>query len=111
MGEFDLDAVRAARAEANGVAPTVKFGDKVFELPVEMPFTIVESVNEMQAAQETGDGYKITRMLTAIAEDLFGDRYKEFLELRPSMLDMQALLENVAPMYGLTTGESQASEG
>jgi|SRR4051794_6323357 hypothetical protein len=111
MAEFDLDAARAARAEANGNAPTVKFGGKVFELPVEMPFGIVEAVNQMQAAQQNGDGYKVTLALSSIARDLFGDRYQEFLEFRPSMLDMQALLENVAPMYGMTPGESQASEG
>jgi len=106
----DLDAARAARAEANGQAPTVKFGGQVFELPTEMPYTIVESVNAMQAAQEDGDGYGITKQLTAIAVDLFGDRYEEFLKLHPSMLDMQILLENIAPLYGLTSGESQASE-
>ena len=65
----------------------------------------------MQAAQEKGDGYTVTKMLSAIAKDLFGDRFEEFLAFKPSMLDMQALLENVAPMYGLTTGESVASEG
>ena len=107
----DLDAARAARAEANGEAPTVKFGGLVFALPTEMPYTIVESVNAMQAAQEGGDGYGITKQLTAIAMDLFGDRYQEFLGLHPSMLDMQVLLENVAPLYGLTPGESAASEG
>lgn len=111
MAEFDLDAARAARAEANGEAPTVKFGGTVFALPVEMPYTIVESVNQMQAAQEAGDGYKVTQMLSAMARDLFGDRFEEFLAFHPSMLDMQALLENVAPLYGLTPGESQASEG
>jgi hypothetical protein len=111
MAEFDLDAARAARAEANGEAPTVKFGGVVFVLPVEMPYQIVESVNAMQAASEKGDGYTVTQMLSAIAKDLFGDRFEEFLSFHPSMLDMQALLENVAPMYGLTAGESQASEG
>lgn len=111
MAEFDLDAARAARAEANGEAPTVKFGGVVFTLPVEMPYAIVENVNEMQAAQLAGDGYKVTQALSAIAQDLFGDRFQEFLAFHPSMLDMQALLENVAPMYGLTAGESQASEG
>lgn len=110
-GEFDLDAARAARAEQNGEHPTVKFGGKVFTLPVEMPYTIVESINEMNAAQIAGDGYTVTLKLSAIAKDLFGEQYQEFLEFRPSMLDMSALLENVAPLYGLSAGESQASEG
>lgn len=110
-GQVDLDAARAARAEQNGERPTVIFGGKTFELPVEMPFTIVESVNEMQAASESGDGYTISRKLNEIASDLFGDRYKEFLEQHPSMPDMQALLENIAPLYGLNQGESSASEG
>lgn len=110
-GQVDLDAARAARAELNGEHPTVKFGEKVFELPVEMPFGIVESVNAMQKAQETGDGYLVTKALSDIAKDLFGPEYEAFLAFQPSMLDMQMLLENIAPMYGLTPGESAASEG
>jgi hypothetical protein len=110
-GQVDLDAARAARAETNGEHPTVKFGDTVFELPIEMPFGIVESVNAMQAAQESSDGYAVTRSIAAIAQDLFGESYEKFMEKGPSMLDMQMLLENVAPLYGLTAGESQASEG
>lgn len=110
-GQLDLDAARAARAEANGERPTVKFGGQIFELPVEMPFGIVESVNAMQLAQETGDGYEVTKSLAAIAKDLFGDKYEAFLAFHPSMLDMQALLENIAPIYGLNQGESSASEG
>lgn len=109
-GQVDLDAARAARAEQNGEHPTVKFGDQIFELPTEMPFTIVESVNEMQAAQAESDGFRISKMLTVIAQDLFGDHYTEFLDKHPSMLDMQLLLENIAPLYGLNQGESQASE-
>lgn len=111
MGNVDLDAARAARAEQNGEHPTVTFGGEMFELPTEMPFTIVESVNEMQKAQEEGDGYAISKLLTGIAQDLFGERYEEFLTKHPSMLDMQSLLENIAPLYGLDQGESQASEG
>ena len=109
-GQYDLDAARAARAEQNGEHPTIKFGGVIFELPFEMPFSIVESVGEMQAAQESSDGYKVSQMLNAVAQDLFGDRYEEFLSFQPSMLDMQSLLENIAPLYGLTTGESSASE-
>jgi hypothetical protein len=110
-GQVDLDALRAARSEANGEHPTVKFGGDIFELPTEMPFSIVENVNEMQQASEKNDGYTVSQKLTQISHDLFGDRFEEFLGKHPSMLDMQSLLESIAPLYGLQQGESQASEG
>lgn len=110
-GTVDLDAARAARAEANGERPTVTFGGKTYELPIEMPFAIVESVGELQKAQDDQDGIAVAGILANIAQSMFGDRYQEFLAAGPSMTDMQSLLENVAGLYGLTPGESPASEG
>lgn len=110
-GQVDLDAARVARAEANGKSPTIMFGGKTFDLPPEMPFAIVESVGELTKAQEDGDGFATAALLSQIARSLFRDRYQEFLDIGPSMTDMQTLLENVAGLYGLNTGESPASEG
>lgn len=111
MTSVDLDTARAARAEAIGEAPTVKFGGLVFELPPEMPFAIVESIRDLSKAQEESDGLAVAGVLSDIAQALFRSRYQEFLDLGPSMTDMQALLENVSGLYGMNAGESPASEG
>jgi hypothetical protein len=110
MGNVDLDAVRAARHELNGVGPTVTFGGVTFELPNELPFTVVESVRQMGVAQAADDGFAVSEIINDMGQYLFGARYEEFLALGPSMSDMSALLENIAPMYGMNAGESAASE-
>jgi hypothetical protein len=111
MANVDLDKARAARAEANGEAPTVTFGGEVFTLPVEMPFGIIERVGDMTKAQEQQDGLELAAILSDISRMLFGERFEEFNALQPSMVDMQVLLDSVVPLYGATPGESAASEG
>lgn len=108
MGNVDLDKARAARAETNGNSPTVTFGGTTFDLPSEFPFVIVELVRELR--RDDNDGIRVSEIIGDISRALFRDRYKEFLNLGPSMLDIQALLDGVTPEYGLTQGESPASE-
>lgn len=109
MANLDLDKARAARAEANGEAPTVTFGGVEFLLPVELPFSMVEDARKLSGV--VNDPYAITEAISAISRSLFGDRYEEFLDYHPSMGDMQVLMDSIAGLYGMTPGESAASEG
>ena len=110
----NLDAARAARSEAQGEHPTVTLGGQVFELPVELPFAVVEMVGELAGAAATTDdpnaGAEAATIIGRIARALFGTRYQDFIDLGPSLADINAVLEGIAPLYGLGLGESQASE-
>lgn len=118
---IDLDAYAAARREAKKVQPQVRFGGETFELPVEMPFAVVEAVRSMQNAserreqdekdgKEPEDGGETTQALADIAKALFGARYRQFLDLGASMDDVTALLEHISVAYAAEPGESSASE-
>lgn len=96
MGVLDLDAARAARAEAAGERHQLVFQGATFELPVEIPadfaFFLVE--NKMREA------------LGALLEE----RFDEFWKLRPSVGDLTELANGVARLYGFgNEGESEAS--
>jgi hypothetical protein len=96
MGMLDLDAARAARAEAAGERHAIKFGGVVFELPVEIPadfaFYLVE--NDARSALRS----------------LLGDRFDEFWALKPSIADLNELAGGVAKLYSFgDVGESVAS--
>lgn len=106
--EIDLDKLKAARREADPDAPTVKFGGESFELPRELPFELVDQLSEIAANQDDELGQlKLIRVMT---RTLLGEREEEFLALSPSLTDIQTLITEVYPMYGLTVGESSASE-
>jgi len=109
MGTIDLDAISAARREGKDEKPSVKFGGVDFTLPAEMPFAVVEAVGRMQAA-EGDDNAQVADAMADLARSLFGPRFREFLDLGPSVQDITALLEAVAPAYGVSSGESPASE-
>ena len=107
--DINLDSARAAREEKLGDAPTVTFKGKKFKLPHEMPFVFVEAVYLIQT--EDTNAVAQSGILTEMAEGLFGDRYKEFRKLHPSVPDFEALMEQVADAYSASLGESAASEG
>ena len=108
--EIDLDALAAVRREAAGENPTVKYGGKTFELPVEMPFAVVEAVGKINEAEDDeARNVVMSQLMVDLAKALFGDRYKEFLGLHPSTNDVTALVENISVVYGTDSGESQAS--
>ena len=108
--EIDLDALAAVRREAAGESPTVKFGGRSFELPVEMPFAVVEAVGAITGAETDEEkNLVVSRLMVELAQALFGDRYKDFLGLHPSTNDVTALVENISVVYGTDSGESQAS--
>ena len=108
--EIDLDALAAARREAAGEAPVVRFRGREFEMPAELPFTIVEAVGKINSAEdEKTKNARTAEMLGDVARSLFGDRYQEFIDLRPSTNDIGVLLEKVTDEYGTSVGESSAS--
>ena len=100
---IDLDAIGAARREANKKRPKVRFGGQEFLLPTEMPFAVVEAVGRIQG--ENADNSKIAESMADIARALFGKEFRRFLDLGPSVEDISSLLENIAPAYGLKSTE------
>lgn len=95
---IDLAAARVARLEGKGIPVTLKWDEGItFTLPVELPADFAMSAQE-------------GNMREAIAA-LIGERAEEFFALRPSMDDLKALADLAAERYGLTLGESAASDG
>lgn len=98
MGELDLDAARAARAEAHGEAPTVVLGGETFTLPAELPMQYVWTLVE----GEDIDALKV----------LFDGQLDRFLAAGPTREDILALIAGVPKLYGLASqGELPASAG
>lgn len=92
---FDLDAVRAARAEAQADAPVVTFGGKEYQLPAEMPWSVVE-------AAASGDAAGVVQAVKA----LLGDQWEDFASHGLSVADMTALMEHIGTLYGGEPGKS-----
>jgi hypothetical protein len=103
--EINLDAARAARRETLGETPTVVFGGETFELEPELPFALVDAL--LDAGDEETAKVAVVK---AMAKAMFGDRYADFMAKNPSMADVQELVIQITPLYGLTLGESSASE-
>lgn len=106
MGEvIDLDKIAAARREAEGEQPVVKFGGQEFKLPSEMPFAVIEAVGRLSSGTEEERNAAIAESMGDIARSLFGADYKRFLGLGPSMQDITALLEAVPAAYATEEDE------
>jgi hypothetical protein len=98
MGDLDLDAARAARAEARGEPPTVTLGGETFTLPPEMPLRYVWTLVD-------GDDMAALRVL-------FNGQLDRFLATEPTREDILTLIAGVPALYGLVSpGESPASAG
>lgn len=94
MTRVNLDAKRAARAEARGENPIVTLGGRDFELVGEMPLALVEKLT-------SGDMGGAVELLLANADDI-----DDFMANRPTVKD----LEVIAEIYGAGgLGESSAS--
>jgi len=109
---IDLDKIGAARREAQEERPVIRFNGKEFQLPPEMPFAVIEAIGRLTPAEEGGtvDNAKLAESIADIAHSLFGHRYREFLNLGPSVEDMSALLENIAPAYGLSADAAEEAK-
>lgn len=98
MSELDLDAARAARAEARGEPPTVTIGGETFTLPAELPMRYVWTLVE-------GDDMDALKVL-------FDGQLDRFIAADPTREDILALVAGVPKLYGLgSPGESPASAG
>lgn len=88
---IDLDQARAARAEAGQEPVVLTFGGRDFQLPPEIPadFAIFGAEGKLREA----------------VASLFGDSADEFFALRPSMPDIDALVDAAAKVYGVSLGE------
>lgn len=94
---IDLDRARAARAEAKKEPVTLKFGGRDFTLPPEIPFDFAMYAAEGRLRESVGA--------------LIGDDAEAFFALRPSMPDIEALVDHARTVYGVKVGESPASAG
>lgn len=92
MRTVNLDEYRIAAAEDGN--PTVVFGGKTYELPAELPISIVVAIK--------GED------IEGAVRGLFGSKADEVLTTGLSIQD----LDRIAKVcYGLSPGESQASAG
>jgi len=103
---IDLDKIGAARREAQEERPMIRFSGKDFQLPPEMPFAVIEAIGRLRP-DEGGevDNAALAESMADIANALFGKRYREFLNLGPSVEDMTTLLTHIAPAYGMKADE------
>lgn len=93
---IDLDAARAARAEALGEPLVVRFGGEEFTLPAEVPYDYL-------ALLASGDPRAAINALLGEAEA------PRFWQQRPSVGDMRVLMEGIEEAAGLKEGEAPAS--
>jgi hypothetical protein len=96
MAELDLDALRAARAEAAGERPMIRFGGEIFEGPVEIPFRFF-----IRLAEED---------LAGAVEEILDGQADQFWAKKPSPQDLREFIYGLPRLYGLgSPGESPAS--
>lgn len=91
---LDLDAARAARAEAQAEKPTVTLDGRVYELPSEMPWAVVEAVASGEA----------TGVVEAV-RILLGDQWDDFRSAGLSMADLIELMQHIGGLYGDDLGK------
>lgn len=108
--ELDLNKLRAARFEAKGEGPTVKFGKNTFTCPPEVPFMVVEAFGRMESAEENASGFEAaTAILDAVRRLIGDDQYAKFMAEDPSTEDIVEFLTGIMNLYGVEPGESPAS--
>jgi hypothetical protein len=103
---IDLDKARAARAEAQGVGPEVKFGGQKFNLPPELPYGVLELIVSVEDLPEAEQGAAVIKAAHLLMGE---DAYAKFMaaDPPPSVADFEALIEHALEVYGL--GENRAS--
>ncbi|MEV8373013.1 hypothetical protein AB0P21_09765 [Kribbella sp. NPDC056861] len=90
MTRIDLNARRAQVREAKGESVEIVVDDLVLHAPVEMPIMFAQYTAQMD--------------IPAAARELFGDQAEAFLKTRPSMQDLEAIMQEA---YGIDMGEAQ----
>ena len=107
---IDLDAAKAARREQQEQEPELTYGGKTWKLPVELPLDTVIAIADLEQAIERGTGNDAAALFREVAASLLGDDAAEFLALQPSIQDIGVLISGLVDEYGLTPGESEASQ-
>lgn len=97
MDGLNLDALRAARAEANGEAPWLEFGGRRMTLPTELGYDTAVVMAE-------GD------LMGALEEMLSDEDFAHLRAGKPTVVDMTEIAEYLQRAYSKSEGESSASE-
>lgn len=101
--QIDLDAARAARAEARAARGdngerSIKLAGETYELPVELPYDF---------AYFTAAGDHRLAFMAVLGEENF----RKFWAVGISVEDLEVLAEQIEKLYGsFKPGESQASD-
>lgn len=91
----DLDKARAARREAAGRGPIIRVGGVEYELPAEMPFSVLEPLRGM-ANEETA-----AAAMVDMTRALLGEHYEAIRDAGLSTEDLNVLIEGVMAKYGV----------
>lgn len=111
MGELNLDAAREARLEAQGER-AFTFGEERYELPAEIPYSIVELLMTGAAA---GGGTDLTEAqaiaigINALPALLGEGQMERFRAANPSATDVNELVGWILREYGLVKDAPQAN--
>lgn len=92
-GAFDLDAARAARAEAAGDPFVFVFGGEVWTLPPSREWPL--EATDALAAGHIGPAMRV----------LLGDQWAEFAKQGARVGDLTDLFQGLSAWQGLTPGE------
>lgn len=92
---IDLDKKRAARREAKGAGPEVKLGGKTYELPSELPFAVIEALDELQ-----GENPAASAMID-LTKAILGTHYADILAAGLTTDDITELIGDLMKEYGL----------
>ena len=100
----DLNAKRAARAEALGEPHEIELGDETFTLPIEMPMEALDLMNEAKFRPAFALVFEEDHDEDGEATPAGGAVTARFFKQRPSTAD----LEEIMGLYG-KPGESSAT--
>lgn len=110
MVEIDLDAVRAARAEASGEGHVLTLLGVRLTLPAKCPLAYLDLFLEAELAETEGDQERLGMEATRAAKRLLGpEQWRALLNAGADGDDLAVLVEGIAKAYGFAVGESPAS--
>lgn len=92
---LDLDALRAARAEAIKEPRTVRFGGKVWDLPDELSLDTVIAMAQGHTTEPL--------------QQILGDQWEDFKAVGLTANDFHAFVAGIDAIYGAAAGEASAS--
>lgn len=110
MGEFNLDAARAARSEAQADRHFM-FGGERFELPSELPYEVVERLITTGGMDgKISEATAIAAGVNALPGLLGEAEFDRFRSHRPSAADVNELVDWILREYGLVREVEEGAE-